>query len=47
VDALKESLQRLSQLVEECPQIKELDINPLIVLEKGKGCFIADARIIL
>jgi succinyl-CoA synthetase beta subunit len=31
----------------ECPQIKELDINPLIVLEEGKGCFVADAKIML
>jgi acetyltransferase len=31
----------------ECPQIKELDINPLIVLEKGNGCFVADAKIML
>ena len=45
--SLRESIQRLSQLAEECPQIKELDINPMIVLEKGKGSFIADARIIL
>ena len=40
-------LQRLSQLAVECPQIKELDINPLIVLEEGKGCFVADAKIML
>jgi succinyl-CoA synthetase beta subunit len=38
---------RLSQLALECPQIKELDINPLIVLEETKGCFVADARIML
>ncbi|WP_456406034.1 acetate--CoA ligase family protein [Caldithrix abyssi] len=47
VPALEESIQRLSQLAVECPQIKELDINPLIVLNEGQGCFIADARIIL
>ncbi|RLD12318.1 CoA-binding protein, partial [candidate division KSB1 bacterium] len=47
VTALQESIQRLSQLAEECPQIKELDINPMIVLEENKGAFIADARIIL
>jgi len=47
VKALEESIRRLSQLAYECPQIQELDINPLIVLEKDKGCFIADARIIL
>ncbi len=45
-DALQNILIRLSQLALDCPQIKELDINPLIVLEKGKGCFVADANII-
>jgi len=28
-------------------QIKELDINPMIVLEEGKGAFIADAKLML
>lgn len=40
-------IQRLSQLALDCPQIKELDINPMIVLEEGKGCYIADAKIML
>ena len=47
IESIAESLQRLSQLALECPQIKELDINPLIVLEEGKGCFVADAKIML
>ena len=47
LDALQNTLIRLSQLALDCPQIKELDINPLIVLEKGKGCFVADANIML
>jgi acetyltransferase len=47
IEAIKECLMRLSQLALECPQIKELDINPLIVLEETKGCFVADARIML
>ena len=47
IAAIRECLIRLSQLALECPQIKELDINPLIVLEKTKGCFVADARIML
>ena len=45
--AIAESLMRLSQLVTENPRIKELDINPLIVYPRGKGCMVADARIIL
>jgi acetyltransferase len=40
-------LQRLSQLAVECPLIKELDINPLIVRNTGQGCAVADARILL
>ena len=47
IAAIKECLLRLSQLALECPQIKELDINPLIVLEKTKGCYVTDARIML
>jgi len=45
--AISECLKRLSQLVTDLEDIKELDINPLIVYEKGKGCTIVDARIIL
>ncbi|NOR12738.1 MAG: CoA-binding protein [Candidatus Aminicenantes bacterium] len=47
LQAIEECLKRLSQLVIDFEEIKELDINPLIVYEKGKGCCIVDARIIL
>jgi acetyltransferase len=47
IAAIRECLMRLSQLALDCPQIKELDINPLIVLEEFKGSFVADARILL
>lgn len=33
--ALREALLRLSALVELCPEIRELDVNPLVVLEHG------------
>ncbi|HEY8139667.1 MAG TPA: acetate--CoA ligase family protein [Nitrososphaera sp.] len=45
--AIADSLQRLSQLVVDFPEIKEFDINPLLVLEQGKGARVVDARIIL
>ncbi len=35
IDAIAEGLQRLSQLVTEFPQIKEMDINPFIVGREG------------
>jgi acyl-CoA synthetase (NDP forming) len=47
IAAIRECLIRLSQLALDCPQIKELDINPLIVLEETKGCYVTDARILL
>jgi acyl-CoA synthetase (NDP forming) len=47
ISSVRECLLRLSQLALDCPQIKELDINPLIVLEETKGCYVADARIML
>ena len=40
-------LRRLSQLALECPQIRELDINPLIVLDEGQGSFVADVKIMV
>ena len=47
IAAVETCIQRLSQLAAECPRIRELDINPLIVLDEGKGCFVADARIMI
>jgi acetyl coenzyme A synthetase (ADP forming)-like protein len=45
IESAKDAILRLSQLVMECEQIVELDINPLIVLEKG--CFVADVKIMV
>ncbi len=41
---LVELLERLSQLVTDFPDILELDVNPVKVYEKGKGCIALDAR---
>ena len=45
LDAVVDSLQRLSQLIVDFPEIEEFDINPLLVLEKGKGVRVVDVRI--
>jgi acetate---CoA ligase (ADP-forming) len=45
LDALSEGLQRLSQLVTEFPQIKEMDINPYLVGPAGTTPVAVDARI--
>jgi acyl-CoA synthetase (NDP forming) len=44
IPALKEVMQRLSALVEEVPEITELDLNPVKVLEPGKGAVVVDTR---
>ncbi|HZD82887.1 MAG TPA: acetate--CoA ligase family protein, partial [Nitrososphaeraceae archaeon] len=43
--AIVDSLQRLSQLVTDFPEIEEFDMNPLLVLEEGKGARAVDVRI--
>lgn len=45
MEKLSECIQRLSQLVTDFKEIKELDMNPVLVMEKGKGCRILDVRI--
>lgn len=47
VPALLECLGRLSQLLFDFPEIKELDINPLLVLAEGQGVKVLDARIVI
>ena len=43
--ALTECIQRLSQLVTDFDDISELDMNPVLVMERGAGCRVLDVRI--
>lgn len=43
--ALQEVILKLGQMVEDTPEVVELDLNPLIVLQDGKGAIAVDARI--
>jgi len=45
IKKLSECIQRLSQLVSDFNEIKELDMNPVLVMEKNKGCKVLDVRI--
>ncbi|MFZ5833506.1 MAG: acetate--CoA ligase family protein [Planctomycetota bacterium] len=47
VNSIVDTLLRLSAMVCNHPEISELDINPLIVHAEGKGCSVADSRIML
>ena len=44
MEAIKNVLLRISQLCCDFPEIAEMDINPLMVMEKGKGAVAVDAR---
>ena len=45
VPALREALMRLSAMIAVCPEIQELDINPMKVLEKGVVALDARVRV--
>jgi len=45
VPAIEDLLLRIARLVEEVPEIAELDLNPVMALAPGRGCQIVDARI--
>lgn len=47
IESIIESLQRLSQLVMDFPEIQEIDINPLLVFQQGNGCKAVDGRIVI
>ncbi len=44
-EAIKDLLLRMSALIEDIPEIQELDLNPVKILPKGEGYRIVDARI--
>ncbi|MCJ7622496.1 MAG: acetate--CoA ligase family protein [Anaerolineaceae bacterium] len=47
IDTTAECIMRLGQLAVDFPEIREIEINPLLVLAKGEGVLALDARAIL
>jgi len=47
IKAIEDLLLRISAMVEELPEIDELDLNPVKALELGSGYTVVDARIML
>jgi len=43
--ALADVIQRVSALVEIVPELRELDLNPVKVLEPGQGAIVVDGRL--
>ncbi|MDI6858115.1 MAG: GNAT family N-acetyltransferase [Dehalococcoidia bacterium] len=47
IAALEDVLLRVSAMVEDVPEIGEMDLNPVKVLAAGRGCTVVDSRILL
>ena len=45
IPALEDVIVRVSRLLIENPRVTNLDINPVIVNDEGKGCIIVDAKV--
>ena len=43
--ALCEAIVQVSQLMDAVPEVAELDLNPLLALEPGRGVVVVDARV--
>ena len=47
IRALADAILRFSQLVQDFASVQEIDLNPVVSLEAGRGYRIVDARILL
>jgi len=47
LDKVLEVMQRLSELIIRCPEISDIEVNPLVVYEYGKGAKALDIRVLL
>jgi len=45
VRALSQCIARVSKLLVDHPEICNIDINPLVLYNKGNGCIAVDAKI--
>jgi len=46
LSALSDAILRLAQLLEDFPEIEQIDVNPIVVFEEGRGLQALDSRIV-
>ena len=42
VDSIRDAVRRIAVIAEENPEIEEIEINPVLVGQDGKGCYAVD-----
>ena len=47
IDSLREAILRIGHLVWDFPELKDLDINPMLVYDEGKGSIALDVKMTL
>ncbi|HMM41507.1 MAG TPA: acetate--CoA ligase family protein, partial [Thermomicrobiales bacterium] len=47
VAAAADVIARVSQLLAELPEVRELDLNPVLVGAEGEGCVAVDALVVV
>jgi acetyltransferase len=47
LDAVVDTICRVGQMALDFPEIQEMEVNPLLVFEEGKGCIALDGRILM
>jgi len=47
IPAVEDVLIKISQIMVDFPEINEIEINPLIVAEKGRGVYAVDSRMVV
>jgi succinyl-CoA synthetase beta subunit len=46
-EAVVDVLMKVSEMITQLDEVAEIDINPLLVSERGRGAKVADVRFIL